>query len=101
MTLMVRDIYYGLSDIKDPMNRYHFTDAAYNGGTRDLRKERIACGLTPNCDPMVWFDNVEDMRVKSQKPIYGNRSAYDINREHVDSVFKIRLPKYQRLLATP
>ena len=100
MTLMLRDTYKSLYDIKDPMHRLHFTDAAYNGGMRDLRKERIACGLKPNCDPQVWFDNVEDIKVKSESPLYGTRSAYFINREHVENVFKLRLSKYEKMLAT-
>ena len=101
MMLMLRDTYRSLYDIKDPIARLHFTDAAYNGGTRDLRKERIACGLATKCNPQVWFDNVEHIKVKSQKPLYGNRSAYFINREHVEYVFKYRLPKYEKLLDTP
>lgn len=100
MTLMLRDTYKGLYDVKDPIARLHFTDAAYNGGTRDLRKERVACGLKINCNPQIWFDHVEHMRVKSTKPLYGTRSAYFINREHVENVFKLRLPKYEKMLAT-
>lgn len=100
MTLMLRDTYKGLYDVKDPIARLHFTDAAYNGGTRDLRKERVACGLKINCNPQIWFDHVEHMQVKSTKPLYGTRSAYFINREHVENVFKLRLPKYEKMLAT-
>ena len=99
MTLMLRDSYKSLYDVKDPIKRLHFTDAVYNGGMRDLRKERIACGLKSNCDPQVWFDNVEDIKVKSEAPLYGTRSAYFINREHVENVFKLRLPKYEKMLA--
>lgn len=100
MTLMLRDTYKGLYDVKDPIARLHFTDAAYNGGTRDLRKERVACGLKINCNPQIWFEHVEHMQVKSTKPLYGTRSAYFINREHVENVFKLRLPKYEKMLAT-
>ena len=101
MTLMVRDTYKSLYDIKDPVHRLHFTDAAYNGGTRDIRKERIACGLKSNCNPQIWFDHVEHMKIKSTKPLYGTRSAYFINREHVEYVFHYRLNKYNTMLSTP
>lgn len=100
MTLMLRDSYKSLYDIKDPIHRLHFTDAVYNGGMRDLRKERIACGLKINCDPQRWFGHVEHIKVKSQAPLYGTRSAYFINREHVEYVFKYRLSKYEKMLAT-
>ena len=100
MTLMLRDSYKSLYDVKDPIQRLQFTDAVYNGGIRDLRKERIACGLKLNCNPQIWFDNVEHIKVKSETPLYGNRSAYFINREHVENVFKLRLPKYEKMLST-
>lgn len=101
MLLMVRDTYKSLYDIKDPVSRLHFTDAAYNGGTRDLRKERVACGLKANCNPQYWFNHVEKIKVKSDAPLYGTRSAYFINREHVEYVFHYRLDKYSNMLKQP
>ena len=71
-----------------------FGDAAYNGGPGGVKKERRACQLTKGCDSGQWFGNVEHHCLKSRQPLYGNRNACDINREHVDSVFKIRLKRY-------
>jgi len=72
-----------------------FGDAAYNGGITGVQKERRACELTSGCDPSLWFDNVERYCLKSRQPLYGGRSACDINREHVRNVFFVRKVKYE------
>ena len=72
-----------------------FADAAYNGGMGGLDKERRACQLAPKCNPKMWDGHVENFCMKSKKPLYGNRSACDINREHVDQVFDKRTDKYK------
>ena len=71
-----------------------FGDAGYNGGVAGVQKERRACGLRPGCDPGQWFGHVEKVCLKSRQPLYGNRSACDINREHVHNVFLVRRAKY-------
>lgn len=72
----------------------HFGDAGYNGGPAGVQKERRACALSAGCDPTLWFGHVEKHCLKSRQPIYGGRSACDINREHVTNVFKVRRYKY-------
>lgn len=72
----------------------HFGDAGYNGGVAGVQKERRACKLYAGCDPSRWFGHVELHCLKSRQPIYGNRSACDINREHVHNVFLVRRAKY-------
>lgn len=72
----------------------HFGDAAYNGGVAGVQKERRACALTHGCDPGRWFGHVETHCMKSRQPLYGGRSACDINREHVHNVFLVRRAKY-------
>ncbi len=94
--LLLRDNYVSLYAIEDKMVRLQMTDSAYNGGLRDVQKSRRACGLSSNCDPQIWFDNVEKYSVKSDKPLYGNRSAKFINNEHVYYIFKIRIDKYRK-----
>lgn len=89
-----------LSDFKKLPNsitdshRLAFADSAYNGGYGGLEKERTACGLSRGCDPKRWWGNVEGKCLKSLEPLYGNRSACDINREHVVMVMKTRPFKY-------
>lgn len=95
IVLMLRDDYKRLYDVKDEWSRLHMVDAAYNGGLGGLNKERRACGLKANCDPQKWFGHVENTCMKSTKILYGNRSACDINRDHVKDVFNNRLPKYK------
>jgi hypothetical protein len=71
-----------------------FGDAGYNGGTGGVQKERRACGLSKGCDPGQWFGHVEAHCMKSRQPLYGGRSACDINREHVRNVLQVRRSKY-------
>ena len=71
-----------------------FGDAGYNGGVTGVQRERRACKLSTGCDPGQWFAHVEAHCLKSRQPIYGNRSACDINREHVRNVLLVRRAKY-------
>lgn len=72
----------------------HFGDAAYNGGAGGVQKERRACALSRGCDTARWFGHVERHCLKSRQPLYGGRSACDINRSHVHDVFLLRRAKY-------
>ena len=93
--LKSQDDFKTLSTIKDPINRLYFADAAYNGGMGGVQNERRACGLRKGCDPQKWFGNVELTCLKSKTPLYGGRSACDINRHHVDDVYNVRANKYK------
>ena len=96
MILMLRDDYKKLYAIENPEHRMQMVDAAYNGGLGGVLKERRACGLAQNCNPNVWFNNVEKTCLKSKKVLYGTRSACDINRYHVEDVFHSNIPKYSK-----
>ena len=78
------------------IDRIAFADSIYNGGYKYLKYERKYCGLIENCDPDIWFNNVENVKsARAKRKLYGNRSAWDINRNHVKDVLKIRLNKYK------
>jgi len=94
--LMLRDDYKKLYNIENPEYRMQMVDAAYNGGLGGVLKERRACGLAQNCNPNIWFNNVEKYCLKSKKVLYGTRSACDINRHHVEDVFHSNIPKYSK-----
>lgn len=96
MVLMTRDNYKKLFQVTNEYERLAMADAAYNGGIGGLLKERRYCGLRGGCDPQKWFSNIETTCLKSKRPIYGKRSACDINREHVSNVFKLRMNKYKK-----
>lgn len=99
LALMMRDNYqYFNKYVKDPYHAYAFADAAYNGGVGGVDHERRACKLATWCDPNQWFDNVEKLCLKSKAALYGNRSACDINREHVSNVINTRSEKYAKYL---
>ena len=72
-----------------------FGDAGYNGGVSGVQKERRACAMSAGCDAGRWFGHVEHHCLKSRKPLYGNRNACDINREHVRYAVLIRPEKYR------
>lgn len=94
--LLLRSDYKQLYSLNDTTARLQMTDSAYNGGIRDVHRSRRACGLSKNCDPQLWFDNTENYIQKSNKVLYGNRSAIDINKHHVHDVFRNKLPKYNQ-----
>lgn len=94
--LHIRNDFKKLYNIENKNIRLHFVDAAYNGGLGGVLRERRACGLANNCNPNIWFNNVEKYCLKSKKALYGNRSACDINRYHVYDIFNNRLPKYEK-----
>lgn len=80
---------------EDPVVVLAFMDSAYNGGLGGLNKDRRYCGLEKGCDPTKWSDHVETHSLKSRKKLYGDRSAYDINRHHVNDVLNNRMGKYR------
>lgn len=88
--------------IKNDMDRLPFVDVSYNGGSRDTKRSRVACGLAKDCNPNIWFDHVERYTVKPTKPLpgYGGRSIRDINNEHARTVFHVRLAKYKTYYET-
>lgn len=95
LLLNSRDNYtYYKKDNVRALEALKFADASYNGGIRDLNRERTICKMTKGCDPNQWFGHVEKYCVKSKLVLYGNRSACDINRHHVKDVFR-RSNKYR------
>jgi hypothetical protein len=99
MVVMVRQSWNRLAPTVRPGGDVlHFVDAAYNGGLGGLINERRACGLREGCDAHRWKGHVEKVCLKSAKPLYGTRSACDINRHHVHDVVDVRMPKYAKVL---
>lgn len=95
VVLKSRDDFTALRLVADPVERLAFTDAAYNGGLGGVNKERRACQVKAGCDPQRWWGHVEHTCLKSRQPLYGGRSACDINRHHVHDVLRVRAPKYR------
>ncbi len=74
-----------------------FLDSCYNGGFKYLYREMVKCKLTKKCNPRKWFGNVELMKSRrALRKLYGNKTAWDINRQHVRLV-KERMTKYRKL----
>jgi len=98
IVLMSRNNHQSLRAVAASDPRLAMSDAAYNGGLAGVQTERRACGLITGCDPQQWFGHVELHCQKSRTPLYGQRSACDINREHVRMVMLVRSVKYLRLM---
>jgi hypothetical protein len=96
MILLSLENYKKLYMIEDPWQRLAMSDAAYNGGLSDLKKERMKCGLAAGCDPNIWFDHVENHCVKSTTVYIGGRNRCQINRHHTRDVLYTRMPKYEK-----
>ena len=94
IVLMWKRTYNKLPNTIDFYNKMAMTDSAYNGGYTAILKDRKYCGLKKNCNPNIWFGNLEKYSKKSRRKLYGNRSAYDINRHHVKDVLEVRMFKY-------
>jgi len=94
VVLKARDNYAALHMVEDWLERLAMADAAYNGGLAGVLRERRACQIAEGCDPQRWFAHVERTCLKSRQPLYGGRSACDINRHHVRDVLLVRAPKY-------
>jgi uncharacterized membrane protein YidH (DUF202 family) len=99
LVLLARESWHDLRGVDDHWERLAMTDACYNGGCRDLHSERERCALKKDCDPQRWFGHVEQQCVKSRAPLYGTRSACDINRYHVRDVLLTRMRQYRRFFA--
>jgi hypothetical protein len=92
--IMVKDNYTAFSGVKDITQRFKMADAAHNSGLGAIEKKRRVCGLTKGCNPAYWDDNVEKICLTGKKVLYSGKTACDINRYHVTSVFK-RVDKYK------
>ncbi len=97
VVLMSRGNWNALSTITDPAERLAMTNAAYNGGLGGVQSDRRLCQVTPSCDPQKWWRNVETTCTKSKAPLYGKRSACDINRDHSRIVMRTKFPQYERM----
>ncbi len=98
IVLMSRNNHRTLRAVAASDPRLAMSDAVYNGGLAGVQTERRACGLITGCDPQQWFGHVELHCQKSRTPLYGQRSACDINREHVRMVMLVRSAKYKSLM---
>lgn len=73
-----------------------FALAAYNGGQAGALRDRNICMATTGCNPNVWFGNVERHTWRNTKPSGGySKSFFQINREYVRNIIKVRSPKYR------
>jgi hypothetical protein len=101
IVLKLKDNYKALYNLPLEYSKLAMVDASYNGGMGRIHTDRRLCGLKSNCDPNVWFNNVELTCGASKKFIYGNRNACFINRQHVFMTMKIRSDKYKPWFTDP
>jgi membrane-bound lytic murein transglycosylase MltF len=97
LVVYMHDLSSEIRGASTPDDNYRMTLSAYNGGIGGLRKERLKCSIIPNCNPNVWYSNVELSSIKSHKAFKGyGQSPYDINRGYIKLVYE-RAKKYEGL----
>lgn len=79
---------------KDELNNLIFMLASYNGGVGGLLSEIKYCKRQMGCNPGIWFNNVANVALKSKKPLWGNKSPWEINRDYPHLILTIRFNKY-------
>jgi hypothetical protein len=95
LVVYMRDISKQILNTASSDDNYRMALSAYNGGIGGLRKERLKCSMTPNCNPAIWYGNVELTSVKSKKPFKGYaKSPFEINRIYITQVYQ-RAQKYE------
>lgn len=79
----------------DAENALRFAFSSYNGGQGGVIKDRKFCAQFKDCNPNVWYGNVETHSVKAKTKLNGySISAFTINRDYVANIDK-RAPKYK------
>ena len=96
MVLLLLETWNTLPSAMDEKNRFSMTVSAYNAGKKRLANDRQTCKLKKDCNPDVWVGNVEKIKAPgfSTQILYGKRTAWDINRGHVNEVINVRRNKY-------
>lgn len=77
-----------------------FTVGGYNHGPGNMMKERQLCAMAKDCNPNVYWANVERMCATTTPlgAMYGNRDACSISRAYVREVRQVRRSKYVGLM---
>ena len=76
-----------------------FMFCAYNGGIGGLIKDRRICDGIADCDPTQWFGHVEKQSFRAKKAVKGyGKSFFEINREYVYNIIKVRGPRYKEAM---
>ena len=76
-----------------PYSSYFSSPYQNNAGYGNVYKDMQVCKMKANCNPKIWFGNVNTTCTRN-KILYANRSSCDIMKHHVDDVLNNRLGKY-------
>lgn len=94
LILKNRDNYTLIQDAADQRNRVAFAMASYNAGSNLVRKDRLLCANTVDCDPAQWYEHVEKQGYQSKARWQGyGQSAFDITRGYVRKI-EAKRPNY-------
>lgn len=98
VVLKDRDLCASIRNAATEKDRMQMCMAAYNGGFGGLSNDRLACRAKPGCDHTRWFGHVEHTSMKSKLRMKGyGRSPFEINREYVHTIERVRRPRYALL----
>lgn len=90
-----RNLYRSVPAAATEDDRLAFTMSAYNGGLGGVIKDRRLCAGEPSCDPSRWWGHVERHSFRARTAVDGYaKSFYEINREYVRNVMRVRSRRY-------
>lgn len=76
-------------------NQIAFMLSSYNGGSYGLAQDIEYCKSIENCNPKIWWGNVERYSLKSKSNSNYKNSPFSINRQYVSDIMKNISPKYK------
>lgn len=96
LVLMMKRNYNVFKFSEEEIDRFAFALAAYNGGLGGILSDRKICKNTKDCNPNLWFNNVENTSLKKKTKISGyGKSFFEINREYPRNILFVRRHKYK------
>lgn len=99
LVLMNMALYLNFNTAATTKDQMAFMFASYNGGMAGTLNDSKMCGATKGCDKTRWFNNVEKTSLKTRIKLQGyGKSFFDINREYVYNIIKVRFVRYLSLL---
>jgi len=97
LVVMNRNLYARLGFARDPVERMAFMFSAYNGGLGGVLQDR-RLARSRGGDPDRWFGHVEKHSYKAKTKVKGyGKSFFEVNREYVRNILKVRMGKYGSL----
>lgn len=99
LNAMLKRNYNIFKTVENPIDRYAFALASYNGGIGGIQADQRICKNTEGCNPNLWFGHTEKTSLKAKTKVSGyGKSFFEINREYPYNILNVRRFKYKPYL---